>query len=117
MLFRPICFLPLKIIELSCPQMPFVGVGVGVGSVSHSFFPRPTRCKLRRSLATMTLAPGTSLPIDKEFLTLTDGKPSDVKIADVFGGKKVVIFVHSRRSHPHMHRQSGAIVCGQGGRS
>ncbi len=71
-------------------EMAFVGVGVG--SVSRSFFPRTIRKCTRRPLATMVISPGAAMPMDKELMTLADGKPSGVKIADVFGGKKVVMF-------------------------
>lgn len=68
-------------------------VGVGVGSVTRSLFPRSVaRCTTRRPLSTMVISPGAALPMDKELMTLADGKPSGVKIADVFGGKKVVLF-------------------------
>lgn len=69
-------------------------VGVGVGSVTRSLFPRTAnRACYRRPLSTMnSLATGTTLPLGKELMTLKDGKPTTVKLADVFAGKKVVVF-------------------------
>lgn len=67
-------------------------VGVGLGSVSRSLLlPRASRV-CARPLATMSLVPGATLPLEKELMVMEGGKPTSVKLSDVFAGKKVVVF-------------------------
>lgn len=67
-------------------------VGAGLGSVPRVL---PSRGHVSAQICRRTLAmisPGATVPMEKELMTLADGKPTGVAAKDVFAGKKVVLF-------------------------
>lgn len=66
-------------------------VGTGLGAASRSPFPSRFGTVCRRGLS-MVLATGTRIPLEKDVMTLKNGKPTPVSLSSVFADKKVVMF-------------------------
>jgi glutaredoxin/glutathione-dependent peroxiredoxin len=71
--------------------------GAGLRLAQRAFTPALTAARRPlRAVATaapkMTLAAGDKLDLSASVMTLADGKPAPLPLADVFAGKKVVLF-------------------------
>lgn len=66
-------------------------IGAGLGAVRTCLPSRAAACG-RRALATMQVAPGTKMPLEKELMEMQGGGPAGVPLNGVFAGKKVVMF-------------------------
>lgn len=70
--------------------LPVLGARLGLRRAA----PALSSARPRRAHAApaMGLAAGDKLPLDGAVQTLADGKPTELPLADVFAGKKVVVF-------------------------